>query len=85
MNNHELKLPENEKSLKELNEKIQKQSEVNKQDEKVGLECENGIFKYLFYKYKNNPSKNGIININRNSLDSSFNNKLRNIIDANWT
>lgn len=85
LNDHDLKLSKNEKSIKELNEKLKEISEVKKQDEKVCIECGNCIFKYLFDKYKTNPSKNGMIKINGNSYDSLNDNKLPNIIDANWT
>lgn len=78
------KIKDHESKLSKI-EKLEKQIEVIKQDEKVNHEGENGIFKYLFDKYKANPAKNGIIRISGNSNDSLCDSLLPNIIDDKWT
>lgn len=47
--------------------------------------CPNGIFKYLFDLYKENPVNKGLINIGGNSGDDSEKSLLPSLIDEKWT
>lgn len=46
--------------------------------------CPDGIFYYLFDKYKSNPANIGVIKIEGNSYDDLWAKRLPNIIDSNW-
>ncbi len=49
------------------------------------IHCPNGVFQYLFTKYGCNPTTNGVVEINGNSLDMSFQKKFPKIIDDKWS
>lgn len=49
------------------------------------IECENGLFKYLFDKYKANPINIGIVNIKGNSSCFKKHSLLPKLIDTAWT
>lgn len=44
----------------------------------------NGLFEYLFYKFKRNPIKEHLIEISGNSFDEYEQNLLQNVIDPKW-
>lgn len=49
------------------------------------IECENGLFRYLFDKYKANPINIGIVDIKGNSSSFDKHIILPKLIDAKWT
>lgn len=48
------------------------------------IKCDNGIFKYLFEKYRLNPVENGLINIDGKSYDKDAQSMLPEILDSNY-
>lgn len=48
------------------------------------IECDTGIFQYLFDKHKMNPINIGLIEIKGNSFDFEEQTKLQDLIDPSW-
>lgn len=48
------------------------------------INCENGIFQFLFDTYKSNPALSGLIEISGNSSNNPNQRRLSSIIDSNW-
>lgn len=79
--------------MKSLNDQLRKEnetvkSEINKihqnNPEQNIIECPDGIFQYLFDKYKSNPVDYGVIEISGNSIGFKNQLILRKIIDLNF-
>lgn len=77
----------NEQSIQKVkNEFTQIQAVLKKQQkqEKSTVDCQQGVFKYLFDKYNANPATNGIVTIT-GICDKSQNELFPKIIDSSWT
>lgn len=77
-----------EKSLKSENDQIIKRIDEleKKQKDKLSfINCQNeGVFKYLFDKYKTNPVSQDLIEIAGNTYSESYKEMMLNIVDSNW-
>lgn len=78
-----------ENELKIVNEHKTKISKIEEdfsaiKDSKNTIECNDGIFNYLFKYYGTNPVSKGMIQITGNSRDSCEQQLLPNLIDSNW-
>lgn len=72
----QIKKEKNESDIKKIPEIVQK--------DVTSINCENGIFQYLFDKYKGNPVDKGLIEITGNSINNGNQKLLPKIVDPNW-
>ena len=64
--------------------KTRKGYKKSKSTGKGQIDCSEGLFRYLFDKYKQNPITIGIVSINGNSYNEDWKTELPNIIDPSF-
>lgn len=83
-----------QKLIDQINEEKMKEEELRKkldemknekEKDKNNIDCSNGVFKHFFDQNHSNPVDNGLITISGNSLNPSYQKKLKNIVDSSWT
>lgn len=73
----------------QINEAKVKEEELRKKLDEMKNEkendCSNGVFMHFFDQNNSNPVDTGLITISGNSLNPSYQKKLKNIVDSSWT